>query len=128
MLPLTGVPPRAWTSALLLIAVVGGLALAVSLAFGNTGVNIATLVLLQVAAVLALATFSGNSGIVSFGHAAFMGVGAYVFGVLAMPKAIQASALPNLPLWLQGHELSLAVALLAVAAAAVGGLLAMFLL
>ena len=41
MLPWTGVPPRAWTSALLLIAGVGGLALVVSLAFGNTGVNIA---------------------------------------------------------------------------------------
>ncbi len=117
MLPWTGVPPRAWTSALLLIAGVGGLALAVSLIFGNTGVNIATLALLQLAAVLALATFSGNSGIVSFGHSAFMGVGAYVFGVLTMPRAIQASALPNLPMWLQGHQLSLAAALLAVAAA-----------
>ena len=116
MLPWTGVPPRAWTSALLLIAGVGGLALAVSLAFGNTGVNIATLALLQVAAVLALATFSGNSGIVSFGHSAFMGIGAYVFGVLAMPIAIQASALPNLPQWLQGHQLSLVAALLVVVA------------
>ncbi|WP_421693736.1 ATP-binding cassette domain-containing protein [Aestuariivirga sp.] len=119
MLPWTGVPPRAWTSALLLIAAVGGLALAVSWAFGNTGLNIATLVLLQIAAVLALATFSGNSGIVSFGHSAFMGVGAYVFGVLTMPKAIQASALPNLPQWLQGHQLSLAAALLVVVAVGV---------
>ena len=115
MLPWTGVPPRAWTSALLLIAGVGGLVLVVSLIFGNTGVNIATLALLQVSAVLALATFSGNSGIVSFGHSAFMGIGAYVFGVLAMPRAIQASALPNLPMWLQGHQLSLAAALLVVA-------------
>ncbi len=116
MLPWTGVPPRAWTSALLLIAGVGGLALAVSAMFGNTGINIATLALLQVAAVLALATFSGNSGIVSFGHSAFMGIGAYVFGVLAMPKAVQASALPNLPLWLQGHQLSLVAAMLVVIA------------
>lgn len=116
MLPWTGVPPRAWTSALLLIAGVGGLALAVSLAFGSTGTNIATLALLQVAAVLALATFSGNSGIVSFGHSAFMGIGAYVFGVLAMPKAIQASALPNLPQWLQGHQMTLIAALLVVVA------------
>jgi branched-chain amino acid transport system permease protein len=88
----------------------------VSLAFGSTGTNIATLALLQVAAVLALATFSGNSGIVSFGHSAFMGIGAYVFGVLAMPKAIQASALPNLPQWLQGHQMTLIAALLVVVA------------
>ena len=116
MLSWTGVPPRAWTSALLLIAGVGVLALAVSIVFGSTGTNIATLALLQVAAVLALATFSGNSGIVSFGHSAFMGIGAYVFGVLAMPKAIQASALPHLPGWLQGHQLSLIAALLVVVA------------
>ncbi|WP_290546604.1 branched-chain amino acid ABC transporter ATP-binding protein/permease [Aestuariivirga sp.] len=127
MLPWTGVPPRAWTSALLLIAGVGGLALAVSLAFGNTGVNIATLALLQVAAVLALAAFSGNSGIVSFGHSAFMGIGAYVFGVLAMPRDIQASALPNLPQWLQGHQLSLVAALLVVVAVGlVAGILSGF--
>ena len=119
MLPWTGVPPRAWTSALLLIAAVGGLALVVSAVFGNTGINIVTLALLQVAAVLALATFSGNSGIVSFGHSAFMGIGAYVFGVLAMPKAVQASALPNLPLWLQGHQLSLVAAMLIVIAVGV---------
>ena len=117
MLPWIGVPPRAWTSALLLIAGVGALALVVSLIFGNTGVNIATLTLLQLSAVLALATFSGNSGIVSFGHSAFMGIGAYVFGVLVMPKSIQASALPNLPVWLLGHQMSLVAALLLVAAA-----------
>ncbi len=119
MLARTGVPASAWTSALLLIAVVGGLAAAVSLGFGNTGINIATLVLLQIAAVLALAVFSGNSGIVSFGHSAFMGIGAYVFGILTMPKGIQATALPNLPAWLQGHELSLAAALLVVVLAGI---------
>jgi branched-chain amino acid transport system permease protein len=115
MSPGIGVPGRAWTSAALLIAATGALALAVSLLFGNTGINIATLVLVQIAAVLALATFSGNSGIVSFGHSAFMGIGAYVSGVLTMAKGVQATALPQLPLWLQGHELSLP-AVLAVTA------------
>lgn len=112
-----GIPAKSWVSAALLVALTVALALAVSLAFGNTGNNIATLVLLQITAVLALAVFSGNSGIVSFGHSAFMGIGAYLAGVLTMPKGVQASALPHLPQWLQGHELALAAALLAVAAA-----------
>jgi len=111
----TVVPARAWTSAALLIAAVGALALIISLAFGNTGINIATLALLQIAAVLSLATFSGNSGIVSFGHSAFLGIGAYVAGVLTMSKGVQATALPHLPQWLQGHELSLPFVLVVVA-------------
>ncbi len=35
--------------------------------------------------VLAIQTFSGNSGIVSFGHVGFMGVGAYVAALLTIP-------------------------------------------
>ncbi|MCB1377991.1 MAG: branched-chain amino acid ABC transporter ATP-binding protein/permease [Alphaproteobacteria bacterium] len=110
-----GIPARAWTSAAMLIGVTAALALLVSLAFGNNGVNIATVVLLQISGVLALAAFSGNSGIVSFGHSAFMGIGAYAAGVLTMAKGIQASALPHLPTWLQGHELSLPAVLVVVA-------------
>jgi len=116
-----GVPVRAWASAAALIAVIAVLALVVSLAFGNNGINIATLVLLQLSAVLALAVFSGNSGIISFGHSAFMGIGAYVSGLLTMNAAAQASALPQLPALLAGHELPLGLALVAVLAA---GLLA----
>ncbi len=115
------IPARAWTSAALLIGSVGGFCLLLALMFGNTGVNIAILVLLQMAAVVSLAVFSGNSGIVSFGHSAFMGIGAYVSGVLTMAASAQASALPNLPVWLSGHELGLGPSLIAVLCA---GLLA----
>lgn len=109
-----GIPSRAWISAAMLVGVIGFLSLAVCISFGSTGLNITTLVLLQIAGVLALATFSGNSGIVSFGHSAFMGIGAYVSGVLTMSKAVQSSALPHLPTWLQGTEFSLGLALAAV--------------
>lgn len=105
----------------MLIAVVAALTLTVSLAFGNTGVNIATLVLLQISAVLALAIYSGNSGIVSFGHAAFMGIGAYVSGLLTMNAKMQATALPQLPAFLQGLEMHWGLALIVVVLA---GLLA----
>ena len=61
--------------------------------------------------VLALQIFSGNTGIVSFGHAALMGIGAYSVGLLTMNPTLQATALPQLPELLAGHSLSLAAAL-----------------
>jgi branched-chain amino acid transport system permease protein len=47
--------------------------------------------------VLSIQSFSGNSGIVSFGHVAFMGVGAYTAALLTIPPAIKAFMLPSLP-------------------------------
>lgn len=115
------IPVTAWTGAALLSAGVVALAVGLKLALGLNGENIATLVLLQVAAVLALAIFSGNSGIISFGHSAFMGIGAYASGLLTMAAAAQKSALPALPAWLAGHEAGL---LTALAVTAVVGVIA----
>ena len=47
--------------------------------------------------VLSIQSFSGNSGIVSFGHVAFMGVGAYTAALLTIPPAIKEFILPELP-------------------------------
>jgi branched-chain amino acid transport system ATP-binding protein/branched-chain amino acid transport system permease protein len=47
--------------------------------------------------VLSIQSFSGNSGIVSFGHVAFMGVGAYTAALLTIPPAIKHFILPGLP-------------------------------
>jgi branched-chain amino acid transport system permease protein len=69
----------------------------------------------MLAAVLALQLFSGNTRIVSFGHAAFMGIGAYTVGILTLSAHLQRTALPELPAFLAGHELS-SWAALAVAA------------
>ena len=113
-------PVRAWISAALLIAGLGGLVLLLVAAMGTGGANMATLVLLQVAAVVSLAVFSGNSGVVSFGHSAFMGIGAYVAGILTMSAAAQKSALPHLPVWLAGHEAGLAVSLTAALLVGIG--------
>lgn len=62
-------------------------------------------------AVVSLQIFSGNTGIVSFGHAGFVGLGAYVVGLLTMSASVQASALRNLPTLLAGHEMPLLAAL-----------------
>lgn len=55
--------------------------------------------------VLALSTFTGNSGILSFGHASFMGLAAHITGVLTIPVAQKGIFLPNLPAWLAEVEL-----------------------
>jgi branched-chain amino acid transport system permease protein len=43
--------------------------------------------------VVALQMFMGNSGVVSFGHVAFMGIGAYASALLSMTPEIKAAAL-----------------------------------
>ncbi|HTN98613.1 MAG TPA: branched-chain amino acid ABC transporter ATP-binding protein/permease [Nordella sp.] len=104
-------------SGLMLAAVVAVAALVTGFAFGANGERIATLFLIYLCAVLSISVFTGGSGITSFGHAAFMGLGAYVSGILTMPKALQVTALPQLPSFLAGHETGIIVAVLAVAAA-----------
>lgn len=49
--------------------------------------------------------FVGNTGIVSFGHVAFMGLGGYTAGILALPVALKATELPSLPGFLANVEL-----------------------
>ena len=48
-------------------------------------------------AVLGMGIYSGNSGILSFGHLAFMGVAAYLSGILTMPPAMKQMTLSKLP-------------------------------
>jgi len=48
-------------------------------------------------AVLGMGIYSGNSGILSFGHLAFMGIAAYLSGILTMPVAMKQVTLANLP-------------------------------
>ncbi|MEZ5829579.1 MAG: branched-chain amino acid ABC transporter ATP-binding protein/permease [Dongiaceae bacterium] len=72
-----------------------------------------TLFLINLIAVIGLGIFSGNSGILSFGHVAFIGLGAYISGLLTLPVATKASALPHLPAMLATIEWGLPAALLA---------------
>lgn len=100
---------------LLLVVVFGLIAL-----FGRTGERLAVLMSVNVAAVVALGVYCGNTGIVSFGHGAFMLLGAYSSGILTMTAVLQRSALPELPGFLAGHELSLIAAAPIVALAGLG--------
>ncbi len=116
-LPATPHPLRPLAEAVALaVLVAAGLGL-LALAMGLPGQRIGTLFSVNLCAVLAFQVFSGNSGVVSFGHTAFMAIGAYVSAWLTMPPRMLQMTLPNLPAWLGGYELPLATALVIVAGA-----------
>ncbi|WP_395020601.1 branched-chain amino acid ABC transporter ATP-binding protein/permease [Dongia sp.] len=84
-----------------------------------------TLFLINLIAVLGLGLFSGNSGILSFGHVAFIGLGAYLSGILTLPLDTKASTLPNLPAFLASVEWGLPPALIVtmIAVALIGAVI-----
>ena len=66
-----------------------------------------TVFLVSLTAITAMGLYSGNSGVLSFGHLAFMAVGAYASALLTLPAAIKGATLPVLPGWLATMELGL---------------------
>jgi branched-chain amino acid transport system permease protein len=108
--------------AAVLIAALALVALAVFVFGGPAVQRVVTYAAIMLTAVLGLQIFSGNTGIVSFGHAGFVGLGAYITGILTMPAALQRSALRDLPQFLAGYELSFvgAMAVVLVLAVLVG--------
>jgi branched-chain amino acid transport system permease protein len=58
--------------------------------------RIATLLCINLILVLGLQVFMGNSGILSFAHMGFMGIGAYTSAVLTIPVRMKGMALPDL--------------------------------
>ncbi len=58
--------------------------------------RIATNLCIALVLVLGLQVFMGNSGILSFAHIGFMGVGAYTSAVLTIPTQMKGMSLPDL--------------------------------
>lgn len=80
---------------------VGPIALVVAASLLGAAVSSATEIyfvdaLVKVAIVVALYTFIGNSGVLSFGHVSFVALGAWAAGVLAVPEAEKPAIMPNL--------------------------------
>jgi len=75
--------------------------------------------------VVALQVFVGSTGIVSFGHMAFMAIGAYAAGIVSLPVAMKAALLPDLPGVLKTVELPMFPSLVVAgfAAAVVAGII-----
>lgn len=92
---------------LLLILPVALLVLASGTLFGASEQRIVIIFLINLIAVVANGLYSGNSGIMSFGHVGFMGIGAYLSSILTMAPAKKAMTLPNLPDFLMQAQMSL---------------------
>ncbi|WP_406649610.1 branched-chain amino acid ABC transporter permease [Aliisedimentitalea scapharcae] len=60
--------------------------------------------LVRVVLVVGLWIFVGNSGVVSFGHAGYMAIGAYCSAWLTLKPQMKSMFLPDLPQWLAQAE------------------------
>ncbi len=117
MIPMSRLRPALFGWAMIAACLVGGMLLVQ--AFGSTSSSRTYVVfLLNVMLVVSLQTFIGNSGIVSFGHVAFMGIGAYTTALVTILTAIKAAQLPELPSLLANAHLGLLPAVLMSALAA----------
>jgi len=105
-------------TAVILSLLVAALAVAAELAGVRVYDRIATTLCISLVLVLGLQVFMGNSGILSFAHVGFMGIGAYTSAVLTIPAQMKGMALPEIYPALAGIELSPYLAML------VGGLVA----
>lgn len=99
-------PRKAFLSAAILVLPLIAVAI-----FVNGGAPASKLVFMNfcfyLIAVLGLNVFSGNTGILSFGHVGFVALGAQISATLTMPPGIKASSLPLLPEMLQSMQLGL---------------------
>lgn len=115
---MTASPLRsALTTAAILIALI---AIVVLLGGTLSGGNqrVITDALVKLVIVVGMYIFIGNSGVLSFGHIAFLGLGAYSAAWLTIAPSIKASLMPGLPAMLIATQVSPPVAVLC------GGLLA----
>jgi branched-chain amino acid transport system permease protein len=79
--------------------------------------------IVNVALVVALYVFVGNSGVLSFGHVSFVAVGAFSAGLMTVPSDVKPGVLPDLFPFLKAHSFSNPWSL--VLAAGLGGLYAL---
>lgn len=108
----------------IVIMVVLGVFMAQTL--GAASERVLTVFFISLIAVIGMGVYSGNSGILTFGHLSFMAIGAYASSLLTLPVALKTATLPKLPLWLATTEMDLlpaivvAVALTVLVAVVVG--------
>jgi branched-chain amino acid transport system permease protein len=107
---------------LLTFFILGGLILLAVVASQVVGIRlydrVATNLCISLTLVLGLQVFMGNSGILSFAHMGFMGIGAYASALLTIPVQMKGMALPDLYPFLEDVQLSPYIAI------AVSGLVA----
>lgn len=114
LVPLAGV--------LALVVLVAAAGASGSASFQNTVV----ITLISIILVVGLYIFVGNSGVLSFGHVAFMAIGAYTAALVSIPTGLKTVTLPDLPGFIAGAQVGPAAAVLlgATVAAAFAAILA----
>lgn len=110
--------PAIWGTALISLVLIVGMALVTSVGSAASG-RTYVVFLVNVMLVVSIQAFIGNSGVVSFGHVAFMGIGAYTTASVTIPEAVKSSLLPDLPSVLATTTLDLLPAILLSALVAV---------
>ncbi len=83
-------------TAIVLLGLIAILVFGIELTGTRLMVRITTNLCIMLVLVLGLQVFMGNSGILSFAHIGFMGVGAYVSAMLTIPLQMRSMALPDL--------------------------------
>jgi branched-chain amino acid transport system permease protein len=104
---------HSYLTALILIAVILAIGVGSQLLGIRLYDRIATNLLISLVLVVGLQTFMGNSGLLSFAHIGFMGLGAYTSAVLTIPAQMKGMALPDLYEFMKLVEVSPLVAMLA---------------
>ena len=110
----------AWSTPVLLIIVLIIFTVLVTIFGDKSLARMAAQTLIRVTFVVGLWIFVGNSGLVSFGHAGFMAIGAYGSAWLTLKPQMKSLLLPGLWDWLADAQWPL------LAAAIASGLLASF--
>ncbi|MCZ4368258.1 ABC transporter permease subunit, partial [Sulfitobacter dubius] len=93
---------------------------------GAASERVLTVFYISLIAVVGMGVYSGNSGILSFGHLSFMAIGAYAASLLTLPAHLKIATLPKLPGWLATTEVGIfsativAILLTCVVAAVIG--------
>lgn len=95
---------RALTTPILLIAILALFAVLFTWLGDRALGRMVAETLIRVTFVVGLWIFVGNSGVVSFGHAGFMAIGAYCSAWLTLKPQMKGLFLPDLPGWLAQAE------------------------
>jgi branched-chain amino acid transport system permease protein len=86
-------------------ALISGLLVALVVGVYETGSaatqTVVVIFLINLLVVLGLQAFTGNSGVVSFGQVAFMGIAAYVTALLTTDPTTKQSQIPNAPAFIR---------------------------
>ncbi|HEX3066246.1 MAG TPA: branched-chain amino acid ABC transporter permease [Dongiaceae bacterium] len=97
--------PQRFLATLAILVLMVLISFSAPMALNDYFVRIMTVVCINAMLVVSMGLANGFTGVFSLGHIGFVGVGAYVSGVLSLSDAAKASYLPNLPAWIANLHL-----------------------